>query len=271
MHLFFTEGHYMMHVTEVGIGSNSNIFYQLRCCLLWPSICCLIWAGGNKSGEVRPMKLKGFLVAALAAVVALVGVPAQADSIDFVGLTGGNATFVSGLGNALSVSGAPINFLVVGSSPLTSIPVSLGSLSFTTGAASSITNIFGLQVVLFNPGGSLSIVGGVPSLGIASGTELVTGILGGSVAALPFGISGGWTVTNVYSGLLTGLGFSDTIPIGAGSFALSFFLNEDYGTFSGGINSSNVAFKIPVPASFALLGLGLFIGSFFLRGKIRAA
>lgn len=210
---------------------------------------------------------------ALAVMVAGWASPARADRIDFVGLSGGTLSFNPAVGNSLSVSGAPLNFLTLASSSPALVAVTNGSLSLTSGSALSIdtTTLPGFTIAVFGPGGNVTLVGGVPSLGIADGTTLATGSFQGALALMPSSFGGGWTVSSLYSGLITGLGFAPDAGIGLGSLSLSLFSQFDQGVWSGSLNSSNVAVPIPVPATLLLFGLGLLIAAGFLRKKSSAA
>jgi hypothetical protein len=108
---------------------------------------------------------------------------ASADSeighaIDFMGGQGGSINFTLGNGNSLSVTGAPLAtieqlpsnefFGIVG-----------GALNFTTGPCETGCTKFnkgsGTSTLFFDDGGSFTITGAIPSLGISSPTTLVQG------------------------------------------------------------------------------------------------
>ena len=145
-----------------------------------------------------------------------------------------------------------------------------GVLSFTTGKFN--TYIPSLHEYLFSPGGSLTIVGGVPSAGIPNGTVLLSAPLISAVytskGALSLAIAAGSDTKNAT--LLAFLGVS-------GNPQFNFSGTVHAQTITGGTGKSltgvatistdivNSATVVPEPGASVLLGVGLIALAFIGR------
>jgi hypothetical protein len=225
------------------------------------------------------MRRRSFLFGAILAGIAVAGLapPARAQSLDFELNVPGSGT-ISYAGGAAPLIGSGIGSLdVTGlSTPANAGVKELiqgGVLDFTTGAHSSST----ATSDNFSGGGTVTLKGGVSSLGIAAGTTLLSGTFVnatvstfiGNVAltvavisdhvdatlAAFYGLPGGPTWP--YSG-----GFNLTINLASGSVG-------NGAGFSGSGGSGDLqTFPLPEPGSLAMAGIGLFtLGAYRLRRR----
>ncbi len=217
------------------------------------------------------MKRNALLAVALLFVLWVMAPPAVADSIDFMGGTGGSVNFTYALGSTFSLTGAPLNLFFLGSS-LSPIPINSGALSFVTGPATSISG----TTITFGPGGNLTVTGGV--YGLPSTTPLVTGQFQSAGVAVwgSLGFFGGlFSVTDINATLLSNLfpGSTNPIDIGGGTLAQVFYggLSLNPGSYSGTVGSSNLLVSIQEPQTLFLLGAGLMVAAGLLRWKLSPA
>src|SRR4029077_2544661 len=209
---------------------------------------------------------------------------AQGRQIDFSGGSGGAVSFALGMGNSLFVTGAPISNLVQFPSFL-NFPVVGGLLNMTTGACESgctkFNNKSGTSTLFFDDGGSLSIVGEIPSIGINSPTTLITGFFDSN------GIENHETNASLNSkthhGGIDGyldISFIDPTIVQAlnllggnghgfiSEMFLNLSFNSDSQSWNGGINSTDLDIKpTPEPGSLFLLGASLLGAAGILRRK----
>src|SRR4029077_808206 len=208
---------------------------------------------------------------------------AQGRQIDFSGGAGGSVNFKLGLGNSLNVTGAPITSLVQFPSFL-NFPVVGGLLNMSTGACESgCTKVSkaGTSTLFFDDGGSLSIVGEIPSIGINTMTTLVTGFFDSN------GIENHETNASLNSkthhGGIDGyldISFIDPTIVQAlnllggnghgfiSEMFLNLSFNSDSQSWNGGINSTDLDIKpTPEPGSLFLLGASLLGAAGILRRK----
>ena len=132
-------------------------------------------------------------------------------------------------------------------------------LDFTTGNFSSSTS----GEYVFNGGGSLTIYGGIPTLGIADGTLLAIGVFTDS-PDVDVGVGGGtFTATfndNKNSTLVNYYGITSIIFTGGNvnlSFATASNLVPPNAFESSSVLSGDVTNVVPLPPSALLLGSGL--------------
>lgn len=144
------------------------------------------------------------------------------------------------------------------------------ALNFTTGNFAGSTS----TTWTFGPGGSISIVGGIPTMGIPAGTTLLSGTFTDNpvVTALgpTFRIAGAVFVDRKHPRLVEFYGLPSGVEY-SGAFNISF---EATGLPPGGFASSRVLSgdvvnsPISIPSSLLLIGSGL-IGFVFLHLRHR--
>lgn len=215
------------------------------------------------------------VVGLLILVLSLIGTAAFADSLDFniAPPTSGSISY-NGTGGPLVGSGISVNTVTglgTAANTGTGLSISGGLLGWVTGPLTGATSSswsFG-----GGSGSSLTLTGGISSLGIASGTTLLSGYWGTA------------TVTSIGNNFdIAGASFFDYVnPVLAayfgepsasawnGNFNISFFAA---GTPPSGFTSSQVlsgdvvtTVPVPEPASAALVVLGLFGIAVLALGK----
>lgn len=206
-----------------------------------------------------------------------------ATGVDFAGGSGGTLSYTSGLGNALSVTGATIDTIKQRPSN-DSFAIVGGLLDLITGGCATGCSI-NPTTLNSNPhfadGGSISITGSIPSLtGDPSGT-LISGTWDSTLLVPQFGqtckltaatlnpttggvgMRGCALITSINPLLAADLGFPTLT--GNGFLAELFFdVTLSGSTYSGEILHSdfNLVPSTPEPATLALMGAGLlFLGS----------
>jgi hypothetical protein len=163
-------------------------------------------------------------------------------------------------------------------------PVSLSNatLDFTTGNVSSFTDLTGVDLWTFGPGGTVTITGGFPAAAIPDGSILLSGTFTSATSnkydGTNFFISGGVFTDEKNPDLLSYFG----LPTGGtwdGGFNISFFGIAVNGTFfpkgfaSTAVQSGNVV-NTPLPSTALLLassliGLGILGRRRSFKGKLR--
>lgn len=215
-------------------------------------------------------------------------------SMDFAGGSGGTVSYTSGLGNSLSVTGAPI--ATVQQFPSSTFYAIVGGLlDLTTGGCvkgCTINPTTHNSNPFFANGGSISITGSLPSLpGDPSGT-LISGFwdstlteptLGHAICPVTnatfnpttggVGMQGCVRVTSINQTLLADLGFPSTNS-GDGFLSELFMdITLSGSTFSGEIEHSDFRAQpitVPEPATLALFGAGLLFLGNLGRKKLQA-
>jgi hypothetical protein len=210
---------------------------------------------------------------------------AQGKQIDFTGGKGGVMSFQLGMGNSLSVNSAPIGNLVQFPS-FFNFPIIGGFLNLTTGACESgctkFNNGSGTSTLFFDDGGSLSIFGEIPSIGINSVTQLITGTFDSNGMEThetnsflnsktgKGGINGYLNITLIDPTIVQALnllggnghGFLSEMFV-----TLSFDRNRQ--TWNGNVDSTDLIIKpAPEPVSLLLLGSGLIAVAALMRRKV---
>jgi hypothetical protein len=207
-------------------------------------------------------------VGALLALTLAVSVPARAAAIlfDNSGAAGGSFSY-AGDGTAVSGSGITFDEITGQSTPTNdgvTIACSSCSLSFSSGA-NLVEDFLGSGVWIFSgTGGSFTLTGGIPSLGIADGSVLLTGTSMGSVTATITGsqinLSIQGTDTKIQE-LLDFFGLTNPLDYASTNIeADNGTVNGDLGFNAPSVNEAditNTGEPVPEPTSMALFGLGL--------------
>ena len=149
-----------------------------------------------------------------------------------------------------------------------------GYLTLSTGTEASQTFFPGGVSYTFNAGGSLHIIGGVPTLGLANGSTLLTGTFMPGAGITIFGQSGSFQGGINLNSIVLNPAFG---KFGYQSGHVNEFgFNIDGGACltggicTGTISQSTVQFTVPEPATLSVLGIGLFASGAGLRRKMAA-
>lgn len=206
------------------------------------------------------------IVAVMVLALALLGTTAFADSLDFniAGPATGTISY-NGTGGPLVGSGISVNTVTgvsTAANSSTALSIVGGLLGWTTGPLTGTTSStwsFG-----GGAGSSLTLTGGITSLGIASGTTLLSGYWGtASVTSLGnnFNIAGATFFDYVNPTLAAYFG-EPSASAWNGNFNISFAASgaPPAGFASNQVYSGDLVTSVPVsePASAVLLLLGLF-------------
>jgi hypothetical protein len=203
------------------------------------------------------------LGAACAIVLVLTTLTTHAATIGFDVQTPASGS-ISYVGGAASLLGSGIGIDSITSQGTlsnagASIACSNCTLSFTTGANTGGWN--------FTSGGTISIIGGVSSLGIADGSNLLTGIINSAsitevdLGIFSFEIVGANFIDSIHDNLDSHFGYADaTSYLGALNISFSMASDPSAGNafssasiFHGGITNT----PVPLPAALWLFGAGL--------------
>jgi hypothetical protein len=237
-------------------------------------------------------KLMGIGAIALTALAVLAPL-ASADSelgkrIDFKGGMGGTVSFNMGMGNSFSVLGAPLTAIeqfpsneffgiVSGTLNLTTGPCELGCTTFNKGS--------GTSTLFFDDGGSFTISGEVPSLGINSVTTLLQGTFDSFLDEKHEtsvnmnsktghgGINGYLFVTSIDPTLVQALNLMGGQGKG---FLTEMFFNVAFNNVNNSWNGTTsgtdfIVTPMPEPSGFFLLGSGLLAAAFLGRKWVARA
>jgi hypothetical protein len=209
---------------------------------------------------------------------------AQGRQIDFTGGKGGSMSFALGMGNSLNVTGAPINGVTQFPS-FDFFPIVGGLLNLSTGpcetGCTKFNNKSGTSTLFFDDGGSLSIVGEIPSIGINSSTTLIKGFFDSNGIEKHEtnsflnsktghgGINGYLDITFIDPTIVQAL---NLLGGNGHGFLSEMFINLSFDrnrlTWNGSVNSTDLIIKpAPEPSSLFLLGSGLLGAAGLLRRK----
>lgn len=249
------------------------------------------------SASYRNLKVVVCFVAIAVLCLALLPSPARAGSIgtskskskeiDFKGGAGGTFSYTIGTGDTADVTNAPENTVISFPSFL-SLAIQDGTLDFTTGPCISgchegTQGGFDYSVPQFGKGGSLTLYGGIPSLGIKDGTELIEATfvpfrgqtaVGMSLSANPHAASGMTAMLEVLSinpALLAYFNINAHFTGGKGSLSdLLMRLAFVSPSWNGEIKSSDLLIDpaLPEPPSLILLGTAMLFMAYLIRRKI---
>jgi len=175
---------------------------------------------------------------------------------------GGNGALITALLNDLGICAG-------------SCGITAGYLTLTSGTEASQTIIPGvLAAYTFNAGGSVHIIGGVPSLGLANGSTLLTGTFMPGAGITIFGQSGsfqgGINLNSIVLNPAFGKFEFQAGHVNEFGFSIDGGACLNGGVCTGTISQSTVQFTVPEPATLSVLGIGLFASGAGLRRKMAA-
>lgn len=231
----------------------------------------------NKFGNI-------FLAVLITSLMSPAGAAHAAMTIDFT-LSGGAASTIyynPGDDSFLHGTGMSVSNITGRETPANSgaggvLAIADGSLNFTTGAFEGMTQINGYNTLIFGPGGSITLTGGISNLSLPSGTTLLSGsFTATNVIELPLGqlqldIAGATFGNSHNSSIFNYFGIPDSYT-SPDALSLTF---TDAGINGGIISSSILSGNIeespqptPIPAAAWLLGSGL-MGLAGMRKRMR--